>query len=964
MKLGAEGSAVQRPFVRYAQEAGWTYLPPTEALTLRGGESGLILREVFKQQAQALNPGVVDAAAAEDLIQRIERVAPRIEGNLEAWQYLRGVKTLYLPAERREKNVRLLEPSVPNANTFHVTDELWVQSGSKRVRYDVALFVNGIPVLVVEAKAATHAEGIAEALDQVRRYHVESPEMMAVMQLFALTHLIKFHYGPTWNAGGRGMMNWKDEQAGDYETLVKSFVAPARILRVLHDYILFISRDNELTKAVLRPHQMRAVERCLHRARDNKKLRGLIWHTQGSGKTYTMITLAKRLVEEPVFENPTVLMVVDRLDLEDQLKKNLDAAGVTYCRAQNGDHLKALLAADQRGVIVAMIHKFDEMPSDMSARQNIYVLVDEAHRTTGGHLGSYLMAALPNATYLGFTGTPIDKTFYGKGTFKTFGMDDEKGYLDKYSIAESIEDGATVPLHYTLAPSELRVDRQTLETEFLNMVMDEGAAVDMAQINRVLERAVTLRTMLKKPERVARVAQNIAQHFRDVIDPMGYKAFVVAVDREACALYKEELDRHLPAEWSVAVYSEAHNDPEHVQRHYLSEEDEERVRKAFRNPDALPKILIVTEKLLTGFDAPILYCMYLDKPMRDHVLLQAIARVNRPYEDASGRNKPAGFVMDFVGIFENLEKALAFDSQDVSGVIGDLALLEQQFAADMERARSEYLSLVEGVWNDKAVERVLSHFLDADVRQGFYSFVLSVQDLYEILAPSAFLRPFLDDYDGLIRMYQVVKSAYDPGVLTDRDLLRKTIRLVHSHTHAGAIEDPLEVIPLDEAALDQLADSAKPSVVKVFNLLKTITETVDQQAAAEPFLISIGQRAQQVIDAYQQRQLSTEDALNQLRELFAEILRARAASRSEGLDRLAFSLFWELQRNGVAGAKQVAVSAEEVLRQNPHWRVSNAQMRAVRTGLYKALVLAGVPVDATTEWVERMLRIAQASNDE
>src|SRR5208337_2211921 len=240
-----------------------------------------------------------------------------------------------------------------------------------------------------------------------------------------------------------------------------------------------------------------AVERTVQRAKDASKRRGLIWHTQGSGKTYTMITVAKRLIEDPAFENPTVLMIVDRNELEAQLFGNLEAVGFgKVAVAESKKDLQKLLKADRRGLIVSMIHKFEGIPEKINQRSNVFVLIDEAHRTTGGDLGNYLMGALPNATYIGFTGTPIDRTAYGKGTFKTFGTDDPKGYLDKYSIKESVLDGTTVPLHYSLAPNDLRVDRETLEKEFLELAELEGVS-DVADLNEVLDRAVTLKNMLK-----------------------------------------------------------------------------------------------------------------------------------------------------------------------------------------------------------------------------------------------------------------------------------------------------------------------------------------------------------------------------------------------------------------------------------------------------------------------------------
>ena len=411
-----------------------------------------------------------------------------------------------------------------------------------------------------------------------------------------------------------------------------------------------------------------------------------------------MITVAKRLIEDPAFENPTVLMLVDRNELEAQLFGNLEALGFGRVEvARTKAHLQKLLGSDRRGLDRLHDPQVRQDPGERQpSHSNVFVLVDEAHRTTGGDLGNYLMGALPNATYIGFTGTPIDRTAHGKGTFKVFGAEDEQGYLDKYSIRESIEDGTTVPLHYSLAPNELRVDRETLEREFLDLAEAEGVS-DFEELNQVLERAVTLKNMLKNRDRVEKVATYVADHFTRNVEPMGYKAFLVGVDREACCLYKEALDRHLPPEYSRVVISQAgKKDREILKKHYLSEDEEKKVRKAFRDPDKLPKILIVTEKLLTGFDAPILYCMYLDKPMRDHVLLQAIARVNRPYEDAEGRRKPSGFVLDFVGIFDNLEKALAFDSKDVAGVIEGLDVLRQRFAELMGTARADYLPIIAG----------------------------------------------------------------------------------------------------------------------------------------------------------------------------------------------------------------------------------------------------------------------------
>lgn len=951
MTLGTEMGAVQYPLIRYATQVGWTYAKPESILQMRGGEGGLLLHQTFLAQVQRLNPDVVNQERAEDLAKRLARVLPRIEGNLEAWELLRGLKTVYVPTEKRERNVRLLSPDWQQ-NTCHVTDELRYYNGTHHIRLDVAFFINGIPVLLVEAKAATKLEGIADALEQVRRYHREGPELMALIQVHTLTHLVSYYYGPTWSLSRKALFNWRSEAdslpfrdslgVGNFEDLVKTFVHPQRLIRLITDFILFTRKDDELSKVILRPHQMRAVERIVRRAADPDKQRGLVWHTQGSGKTYTMITAAKQIIENPIFENPTVLMLVDRNELEAQLFGNLASIGFGHVEVSHSKrHLKDLLGGDRRGLIVSMIHKFDDIPANLNTRKNIFVLVDEAHRTTGGDLGNYLMAALPNATYLGFTGTPIDKTVYGKGTFVVFGRNDEKGYLDKYSIAESIHDQTTVPLHYTLAPNDLRVDRETLEKEFLYLIDAEGMS-DIEELNRVLDKAVTLRNMLKNEERMQRIAAHVADHYQQVIEPMGYKAFLVAVDREACARYKGLLDQHLPPEYSEVVYSPSHNDTEELARYHISADKEQAIRKAFRKPDELPKILIVTEKLLTGFDAPILYCMYLDKPMRDHVLLQAIARVNRPYEDESGNHKPAGFVLDYVGIFENLEKALAFDSEDVADVqkvVTDLELLKDQFQQFMTRARDEYLQVAAGFMMDKAAEKVLDHFRDEDVRQGFYKFFRELADLYEILSPDAFLYPFLKDYDQLSRMYRLLREAYDT-IFVDKELTRKTARLVQEHTFGGAIQDSLEIYEINEDLLERLENDSTPDTVKIFNLVKSIQNEIANKAHLAPYLFSIGERAEAIVQAFQFRQQSTQEALQALEEIIAEINRAEQERAEKNLNPASFAVYWLLNNEGLPGAEEIAQQMETTFAEFPHWRMSEAQERDVRRVLYRVLLLA------------------------
>jgi type I restriction enzyme R subunit len=549
------------------------------------------------------------------------------------------------------------------------------------------------------------------------------------------------------------------------------------------------------------------------------------------------------------------------------------------------------------------------------------------------------MSALPNATYFGFTGTPIDRTAYGKGTFKIFGVDDPKGYLDKYSIAESIEDGSTVEIHYGLAPNELRVDRETLDREFLSLSEAEGVA-DFDVLNRVLEKAVNLKNMLKSKERVSKVAQAVAEHFTNYVEPMGFKAFLVAVDREACAFYKDELDKILPPEYSDVIVSPAQNDPPHLQRFHYSEDKEKQIRKAFQKKDELPKILIVTSKLLTGFDAPILYCMYLDKPMRDHTLLQAIARVNRPYEDEEGLVKPCGFILDFVGVFEDLKKALAFDSEDVEDiekVVKEIGQLKGRFSELMEEGRGEYLRLLEGKQRDKAVESVLEYFQDEKKRKDFQVFYKELSSIYEVISPDPFLSPYLQDYETISRMSALLREAFGPLPLVSREFTKKTAKLVQEHTNSTTPDLSLKVYEIDEHLMDRIKQSKESDTEKVFNIAKSIAKVVSEEAKKNPYLVSISERAESIVQAFVEKQQTAQESLRKLEDIISEMNKAKMEQEEKDIDGAVFTVYWLLKRQGISDAEEAAKAIQSIFEKYPHWKDSKQGESSVRREMYVAL---------------------------
>lgn len=939
----SEQSAVQNPMVKYAGQIGWNVLSRQRATEMRDGEAGLYLTDTLKEKLRALNP-FLTPDLVDEVVRLLGLLHTTIEGNRDALEWLRGQKSVFVPADNRERNVRLIDFEDEATNDFHVTDEWKYKAGlASGNRADVTFLINGVPVAICETKRAGKPDGIAEGVHQLRRYHRETPELVTAPQVYEVTQLLDLYYGPTWSLSRKAVFNWREEagDAASYEAKVKSFFDRPRFLRVLRDYVVFLTKDDETKKIILRQHQTRAVEKVVDRVRDPAKRRGLVWHTQGSGKTLTMLTVAARLLREAEGEDgkgvkPTVLMLVDRNELEQQLFKNVAAYGIgTVEVAQNKRELEKLLSDDYRGLLVSMIHKFDGIKADVNTRDSIVVLVDEAHRTTGGDLGNYLEGAIPNATYIGFTGTPIDELSRGRGTFKVFGRDDPDGYTDKYSVRESVEDGTTLKLNYALAPSKLLVDEETLEREFLGLMESEGVA-EIEEVDAILSRSVVLREMMKSESRVEKIAAYVAGHFRENVEPLGFKAFLVGVDREACVLYKDALDKHLPKEWSQVVISEAHNDPAHLKAHYLTKEREKEVRKAFAKKGGEPKILIVTQKLLTGFDAPILYSMYLDKPMRDHVLLQAIARVNRPYEDDDGLVKPFGFVLDFVGLFDKLERALAFDSDTVASVVQNVDVLKGLFTTLMKEQAPTYLPLTKG-WDDKAKEAAIEALEDEEDRKAFFQFYRRLQNLYDVLSPDAFLRPHIEDFKALSQLFGLIRQAYSDRIYIDKELSAKTRDLLQAHTDGDAMAVPGEIHELGAEELAALRAADSSDTVKVLNLRKILGVKVDDEAGAKPYLIPIGERARALADSYQDRQLTTAAALEAFSTLAGDVVKAESERESLGLSETAYGVYLTLRLHGVTPEPEVAHELDALFDAHPDSDWDDDQKRKLRTALYKRL---------------------------
>ncbi|MGA9266819.1 MAG: deoxyribonuclease HsdR, partial [Rhodomicrobium sp.] len=501
---------------------------------------------------------------------------------------------------------------------------------------------------------------------------------------------------------------------------------------------------------------------------------------------------------------------------------------------------------------------------------------------------------------------------------------------------------------HMMAPSEMTVPAEQLDKEFFALAETEGVT-EVEELNRVVDRAVGLRTFLTADDRIEKVAAFVAQHFKESVLPLSYKAFLVGVNREACAKYKKALDKLLPSEWSVPVYTENPNDIVErplVAKMQLSEDEEADIRLMFKKADRDPKILIVTDKLLTGYDAPPLYCMYLDKPMRNHVLLQAIARVNRPYVDANGVSKRIGLVVDFVGVLRELKKALQFDSSDVSGVIEDLDLLLKDLLEKIGKAKTEYLEGDGEGGADERLEKVVyGRFLEPEPRKAFFEAYKEIEVLWEILSPAPELRDHIATFKRLAQLYATVRNAYSEKVGFLADLAYKTQRLVEQGATQHGLGQLTKSITFDVKTLEAIRKEGGPDEGKVINLVRGLRKEADDNPDAAPILQSLKDRAEGIVKDLEHRKTTGLAAMDLLAALAAEKDRALEEAKRSGLSAKAFGVHWvlrsekELESAGVA-AEDVAREVDTLLGRFPNAAVNLDEQRRLRAQLYRPLLKA------------------------
>jgi type I restriction enzyme R subunit len=557
---------------------------------------------------------------------------------------------------------------------------------------------------------------------------------------------------------------WRDDDNQDegqlqhVQAAVESMLRPAVVLDILQHFTVFATdKKHRRIKIICRYQQYKTTNKMVARVVRGYPKKGLIWHFQGSGKSLLMVFAAQKLRLHPRLGNPTVIIVVDRIDLDTQISATFNATDVpNMVGVANRKELQELLGQDVRKVLITTIHKFGEAGGRLNERSNIIVMVDEAHRTQEGDLGRKMRQALPNAFLFGLTGTPINRA--DRNTFWAFGADeDDTGYLSRYSFQDSIRDKATLPLHFEAPEVRLKIDRAAIDEAFAQLTgnLSEQDRDDLAK------RAAKMAVLVKNPERIRAVVQHMVTHYQTKVEPNGFKAQVVVFDRECCVLYKQVMDELIGPDASAIVMHTNSGDPKEWKQHGLGKDEEEKLLDRFRDPADPLKFVIVTSKLLTGFDAPILQVMYLDKPMKDHNLLQAICRTNRTF----GQEKTHGLIVDYIGIFDDVARALDFDEQAVQQVVSNIDELRQALPLQVQKCLAFFAGVDRAVGGYEGLTAAQQCLPNNETRDKFAAEYSVLGTIWEALSPDPCLRPYQTDYKWLTQVYESVKPSSGNGKL-------------------------------------------------------------------------------------------------------------------------------------------------------------------------------------------------------
>ena len=964
-----EYSQAEEPARVLLERLGWNYVP-REALAMeRSEEREVLLKGRLRAALLRLNDWLTEEQAERAIfdLEHVNEVG--IARNQKIHEYLTFGLPLTVNTQRGQdtRNVRFFDFDHPEGglNEFVVTTQFRVRRGSEKseteddqrvIKPDLALFVNGIPLVVMEAKSPSLLDvWKSQAVRQLRRYQEAGPEWhgTGAPELFHYNLLCVAHCGAgaayaATGAPENAYFEWKSvapysddevrerfgvEPQGQVQ-LILGMLAPATLLDILRDFVVYEPEQGRVVKKLPRYQQYRAVKSAMQRILSEAKAEergGVVWHTQGSGKSLTMLWLATRIRREPRLANAAIVVVTDRTQLDKQISETFRRCGFpapermdrsrpepeerrarrrreTPNRAQPLD-LQTVLGQGGGRTVMTTIQKFEEALTTPDGKldvlndsDNVFIMVDEAHRTQYGRLGAQMSRALPNAVMIGFTGTPIDKGF-GRSTMKRFGP-----LIDSYTIPQSVADGATVPIWYEARLPELHIEGpNTLDKLFDAMFGDEPENVR----EEIRRRYANRETVAEAERRIQMIALDIAQHFRDKVRPNGFKAQVVAPSRAAALRYTEQL-----RSFGLSAYpiiTTGHNDGPEFQ--VARDLDQEQITNAFVDPEGEPEVLVVVDMLLTGFDAPVEQVLYLDRPLREHGLLQAIARVNRRFsheKDGTPTEKGHGLVVDYCGISRDLEQALAsFEWADVQDT---MQMLEEDPATVIEAAAVRAESHFKGLDLGDTWACVLMFAPDAntegnykaDLFERFNADYRQFSRLMDRLLPDPRGLPYVERLARLtlIRSYVRAHFLRENADVNWTDIGAKVKQLIDQRISAEVREMMQPVSILDQDFDEKIAHlphvEARASVME-HAIRAQIHERLEQNPV---FYERLSQRLARIIEQMRSQLIDAAEAYRQMAVLQKDVHGEATVAARHGLSPVSLAIYEILQEPSDAGEEE------------------------------------------------------------
>lgn len=934
-----------------AQTAQWVYKLPQE---LSRGVNEVLLEDELQAALIRLNPEISNKPEqADEVIHKLRAIlisvnhSGLVKANEEFFKWMSGEKTLPFGENNRHVPIRLIDFENLSQNSYIVTNQYRIHHRETKIP-DVVLLINGLPVVVGEAK--TPIRPSVSWLDGAHEVHAIYEN--AVPQLFVPNILSFATEGKELFYGSircplEFWAPWRIEDSDDAITKrlglseigreLKDLLSPERLLDILQSFSLFSTNaKKQRIKIIPRFQQYEGANKIVQRVKDGHIKKGLIWHFQGSGKSLLMVFAAQKLRREASLKSPTVIVLVDRTDLDTQISGTFNAADVANVESTESiKELQLMLERDTRKIIISMIHKFRDAKPNMNTRDNIIVLVDEAHRTQEGDLGRQMRAALPNAFLFGLTGTPVNKA--DKNTFWAFGAEEDPGgYMSRYTFHDSIRDEATLPLHFEPRLVDVHVDKEALDEAFANL--KESAGLTDEEADALNQKSAKMAAFLKAPERVAKIVNDIAEHFTEKVLPQGFKAMIVTPDRHACVQYKEELDKYFAEDASKVVISTSANDSfEFKQKWGVDKSQQEKIVDEFNDANSALKFIIVTAKLLTGFDAPILQTMYLDKSIKDHTLLQAICRTNRLYPQ-----KTFGRIVDYFGVFDDAAKALEFDEESLQDVITNLGALRAKLPNAMVDALSHFAGVdrtFEGFEGLEAAQNAIETDVKKDAFAADFKYLAK---LWESLSPDNILDLYNTDYKWLAQVYESVKPAADNvGKLLWLTLGAQTTQLIHDNIHVGDVHT-LDEFVMDADVIEDIFNNPDPKKIK--QLEKALAKRFEDRINL-PVFKSLSERLEALRDKAEKGLIASIDFVKELCKIAKETLQAEKGLEQDLQDKspkaALTELFLELKSDETpAVVERIVADIDAIVRivRFPGWQTTAGGVREVQKSLRRTLL--------------------------